>query len=131
MMLEVVLYCLAEELGLSEEALLAHIERLLERGVLTRFGPLFHAERIGGALSLCAMAVPGAELERVAAKVNAHPEVAHNYEREHELNLWFVLATEKLERIETVIAEIERETGISVLNLPKEEEFYIGLHLEA
>jgi hypothetical protein len=66
----------------------------------------------------------------VAAKVNAHPEVAHNYAREHEFNMWFVLGTETPERIAAVIAEIERETGLQVYNMPKLEEFFVGLHFE-
>ena len=59
------------------------------------------------------------------------PEVAHNYEREHAFNMWFVLATETPERIHEVIAAIERATGYKVYNLPKLEEFYVGLRFEA
>ena len=67
---------------------------------------------------------------RIAAVVNAHPEVAHNYERQHEFNMWFVLATETPERIHDVISVIEGETGYKVFNLPKLEEFYVGLRFE-
>ena len=117
--------------GLTEDELIARLKRLLADGVLTRFGPMYHAEQLGGALSLAAMKVPAADFERVAAAVNAYPEVAHNYQRNHEFNLWFVLATEKPERIGEVIRAIERDTGSKVYNLPKLEEFYVGLTLEA
>ncbi len=121
----------AEQLGTTEEELLRRIDALLERGVLTRFGPMYHAERLGGALTLAAMQVPAEDFERVAALVNAHPEVAHNYAREHDFNMWFVLATETPEEIPAVIAAIERETSYRVYNMPKLEEFYVGIKFEA
>lgn len=120
----------AARLGLSEPELLARLQALLDRCVLSRFGPMYHAERLGGALTLAAMKVPAADFERVTAIVNGFPEVAHNYEREHALNMWFVLATDDPTRIDAVIAEIERATGYTVYNLPKLEEFYVGLRFE-
>ena len=120
----------AASLGISEAELIKRLRRLLEAGDLTRFGPLWHAEKLGGALTLAAMSVPADDFERAVAVVNSFPQVAHNYERDHELNMWFVLATEQPEEVETVIAEIEGQTGYPVLNLPKLEEFYVGLRLE-
>ncbi|TFH87696.1 Lrp/AsnC family transcriptional regulator [Billgrantia azerbaijanica] len=119
----------AAELALTEGELLYRLERLLEAGVLSRFGPMYHAERLGGGLTLAALAVPEADFERVVAIVNAFPEVAHNYRREHRLNMWFVLATETPQRIHEVIAEIEAATGLAVFNMPKQEEFHVRLHL--
>jgi siroheme decarboxylase len=119
----------AAELELSEGELLYRLERLLDSGVLSRFGPMYHAERLGGGLTLAALEVPEADYERVTAAVNAFPEVAHNYRREHRLNMWFVLATETPERIGEVIAAIEAATGLVVFNMPKQEEFHVRLHL--
>ena len=118
---------LAEEVGLAEATVIARTRRLRETGVLTRFGPMFNAEKMGGAFCLCAMAVPPARFDSVAAIVNGFAEVAHNYEREHRLNMWFVLAAERPERISEAAAEIERATGIEVLLLPKEAEYFVGL----
>jgi siroheme decarboxylase len=118
-------------LGLSEEELIERLGRLLDEGVLSRFGPMYHAEHLGGALSLAAMKLPASDFERVAEVVNSYPEVAHNYARDHALNMWFVLATETPERITEVIDEIERRTGYRVYNMPKLNEFYVGLKLEA
>jgi len=117
----------ATKLGLTEDDLLQRLDVLLENGTLTRFGPMYHAERLGGALSLAAMKIPPQDFERVTAIVNSFPEVAHNYAREHEFNMWFVLATEAPERIGEVISEIERMSGYRVYNMPKREEFYVGL----
>ena len=118
-------------IGLDEEELVARLAGLLERGVLSRFGPLWNVERLGGAVTLAAMQVPRERLDEVAALVNAHPEVAHNYERDHAFNMWFVVAAEHPARIHGVIAAIERETGLPVLDLPKRREFFLELRLAA
>ncbi len=120
----------ADALGLAENELIERLQRMLNDGDLTRFGPLWNAERLGGALTLAAMSVPADDLDRAAAIVNSFPQVAHNYERGHALNMWFVLATERPEEIDTVIAEIEARTGYEVLNLPKVEEFFVGLRFD-
>jgi DNA-binding Lrp family transcriptional regulator len=119
----------AQQLGIAETLLLERLECLLEDGVLSRFGPLIHAEQLGGGLTLAAMQVPAADLEQVIGQVNAFPEVAHNYERDHALNIWFVLATERPEQITAVIAAIEARTGYPVYNFPKEEEYFLNLRL--
>ena len=122
---------LAVELGLSEQAIVDRIGELLEKRDLSRFGPLYNADRLGGALSLCALKAPCGRFDEIATLVNAHPEVAHNYERDHALNMWFVLATEHPEQISEVADEIASETGCNVLQFPKLEEFFVGLKLEA
>lgn len=119
----------ALELGLEEGELLQRLGRLLESGVLTRFGPMFQIERAGGAVVLAAMQVPDAELERVVTILNAHPEVAHNYLREHRFNLWFVLATASLEHMDRVIDGIEAATGHPVHAMPKLKEYFLDLRL--
>jgi len=120
----------AKQLGITENELIERLTKLLEQGILSRFGPMYHAERLGGGLTLAALSVPEADFEQVAAQVNAFPEVAHNYAREHELNMWFVLATEQPERIDEVISEIEAKTGLHVYNMPKQREYYIGLQFK-
>ena len=121
----------AERLGLEEDDLMARIARLRETGVLTRFGPMYNAEAMGGAFCLCAMAVPAERLEAVVAQINARVEVAHNYERDHMLNVWFVLASDDPARIGEVIGAIEAETGLDVYALPKEQEFFVRLKVDA
>lgn len=121
----------ARNLGLGEDELIERIGGLLAGGELSRFGPLLNAERLGGAVSLAALSVPGDRFEEVAALVNAHPEVAHNYERDHALNMWFVIAAERQDVISGVISAIEGETGLEVLAMPKLAEFFIGLRLTA
>ena len=122
---------ISKELGLEENELLERLRSLLEEGVLTRFGPMYDVERLGGAFTLCAMRVPAADFARLAALVNAHPEVAHNYEREHRFNMWFVLATGSAADTQRIVAAIERETGCAVMQLPRLEEYFVELRLTA
>lgn len=121
----------AEALGLTAEALIARLQRLLEAKTLTRFGPMFQIERMGGAFVLAALAVPEADYDRIVACVNALPEVAHNYRREHALNMWFVLATEAPAGIAAAIERIERDTGLPVYAFPKLKEYFVGMKLAA
>lgn len=122
---------LGEELGLSEEEIVDRIRQLRDDGLLTRFGPFFDAEALGGAFCLCAMSVPEDRFEDVLTKVNAHAEVAHNYERDHELNMWFVLATEQRGDIMRTAKDIEHDTGLEVLLFPKKREFFVGFRVDA
>ncbi len=122
---------LSERLGYSAQELMAGVRSLLDRGVITRFGPLFNIERLGGQFSLCALKVPAERFEAVAEMVNAYPQVAHNYQREHEWNMWFVLAAESAAELATTFESIVQRSACPGLNLPKEKEFYVGLRLEA
>lgn len=121
----------AESLGMDAPELIARLERMLTERVLTRFGPMYQVERMGGSFVLAALAVPEPEFERIADIVNALPEVAHNYRREHRLNMWFVLATETREGIDRAIARIESETGLPVFAFPKEREYFVEMKLAA
>lgn len=121
----------AGQLGISEEQVVQRVGQLLDDGYLSRFGPMYDAEKMGGAFSLCAMQIPADELEKTAETVNAFDEVAHNYMREHALNMWFVIATEHADHLPVVLQQIEQKTGYPVYNMPKLEEYYIGLRFEA
>lgn len=120
---------IAAELGVSEAEIIATIQNLLDNKVLTRFGPLYQIERAGGAFVLAAMAVPPERFAEVTARVNAFPQVAHNYRRTHTFNMWFVLATETPAGIAQTRAEIEAATGIAVHLFPKEKEFFVEMKL--
>lgn len=121
----------AEPLGITADQLIGRLQVLIESGVLTRFGPLFQVEQMGGRFVLAALAVPESDFDRVAAQVNAFHEVAHNYRREHRLNMWFVLATVSPEQITEAAARIEAATGLPVYLFPKEREYFVELRLVA
>jgi DNA-binding Lrp family transcriptional regulator len=118
------------ELGLTGNELIEGVQRLLADGRISRFGPLWNAEGLGGEVCLCAMEVPTERFEAVAGLVNAHPEVAHNYERSHALNMWFVLSSDRPARIAEAIEAIQIETGLKVYPMPKMHEFFVGFRVE-
>jgi DNA-binding Lrp family transcriptional regulator len=120
----------AADLDTDEATLILNIRQLLDECMLSRFGPLYDAVNMGGALTLAAMSVPEHLFEQVAQQVNDLPEIAHNYQRDHELNMWFVIATETPEGIQKTIRNIEQNTGLKVYDFPKLQEFYLGLWLQ-
>ena len=121
----------AAALDTDEQTLIGTLRGLLESGVLSRFGPLYDAERLGGCLTLAAMAVPEPEFDRVAALLVERPEVAHNYRRDHPLNMWFVLATPSEPSLQQSVRAIQALTGLPVYDFPKLAEYHLGfwLHL--
>lgn len=121
----------AARLGIGEAELIRRLERMLADRVLTRFGPLYNADRLGGASILAALSVPEADFEYVSNLVNAEPEIAHNYRREHDLNMWFVGAAESPEKVEAAFRRIEAATGLPVYRFPKEREYFVELKLTA
>jgi DNA-binding Lrp family transcriptional regulator len=114
------------QLGVYETTVLETLKRLQTEGVVSRVGAVFRPNRVG-ASTLAAMAVPEEQLEEIAAIVNEFDEVNHNYEREHDYNLWFVVVARDEERLQQVLLEIEARCGFSVLDLPLLEEFFIDL----
>lgn len=117
---------IARQLGVYETTVLETLKRLQTEGVISRVGAVFRPNRIG-ASTLAAMAVPDDQLDKIAAIVNGFDEVNHNYEREHDYNLWFVVVAGDDERLEQVLGEIETACGYPLLDLPLEEEFFIDL----
>jgi DNA-binding Lrp family transcriptional regulator len=117
---------LADQLGVTEAAILEALRTLTADGTVSRVGAIFPPNTIGVSL-LAAMAVPEEQLADVAGWISTLPEVNHNYEREHRYNLWFVAAAADAGRLDEVLRHIETRTGLRVLRLPLLEEFHIDL----
>jgi siroheme decarboxylase len=112
--------------GAEETAVLATLKRLQARGAISRIGAVFAPRRVG-ASTLAALAAPADRIEGIAAQVSAHPEVNHNYQREHRYNLWFVATASDQVALAAALAAIEGETGCAVISLPLQQEFHIDL----
>jgi DNA-binding Lrp family transcriptional regulator len=111
---------------MDADTLAATVAQLTESGVLSRFGALINAEAIGGAATLVAMHAPLERFDAIAAAVNGHDAVAHNYEREHpHLNMWFVVSVADPAEVRPVLDAIADETGQTPYNLPKQQEFRV------
>ncbi len=117
-------------IGMTEDEVIRRIQRLLDEGALSRFGPILNALQLGGERTLAAMSVPTERFEEVAAFVNSLPSISHNYERAHRLNMWFVISSDDPDEIARTIDAIQSATGLRVLNLPSEEEFFVDLRFE-
>jgi len=117
---------IAQTLGVSEEEVLTRLQALTAQGTVSRVGPVIRPRTIGVS-TLAAMRVPPPRLAETAARINAHPEVNHNYEREHELNLWFVVAAASGPQLQATLNAIEDETGYTVYSFPMLEDYHIDL----
>ncbi|HEX9568665.1 MAG TPA: Lrp/AsnC family transcriptional regulator [Rhodospirillales bacterium] len=117
---------IAATLGSSENEVLERLANLRDRGAISRVGAVVQTN-IVGVSTLAAMAVPAEHLDEVAAVVSAEPTVNHNYEREHEINLWFVVTAADAAGVQEALKRIECRTGLPVLDLPLEEAFHIDL----
>lgn len=121
---------MAQQLGIEEAQMLSKVTEFLERGILTRVGPFFNMDKSSGHVTLVAMIVPESQFEEVASIVNSYEEVAHNYRRVHQFNMWFVLATKSVDCAKELLAQIEKRTQLKVYDFPKEREFALDLFLE-
>jgi len=115
---------MAEVLDVEEEQIIAALDDLRHAGKLSRVGAIVEPHT-AGASTLAAMAVDEDELEDVAARISAVPEVNHNYEREHELNLWFVVTAADATQLDAAIERIKTATGRTVIRLPLEEAYHL------
>ncbi|MGY6277405.1 Lrp/AsnC family transcriptional regulator [Methylomonas sp. MgM2] len=120
---------IAERLGVTEDEVLQAFQALSEREMISRIGPVIAPNSIGSS-ALVAMAVPEADLLRVADVVSAYPEVNHNYERDNRFNLWFVLIADDASQLGAVVADIEAKTGCSAMVLPMLADYFINLGFE-
>ncbi len=119
----------AAQMGITETELITRLQCLLDNKTLSRFGPMYDAQKMGGSFSLVAIKVPEEDFDAVAEVVNSYSEVAHNYQRDHKFNMWYVIATETPGQIAEVNREIEQRIGLKVFNFPKLAEYFVGLQL--
>lgn len=120
---------IAEQLGVSEQEVIDSLQKLQDGGVISRVGAVFRPNRVGVS-TLAAMAVPAEKLDEIAQLVSDYDAVNHNYEREHEINLWFVATAKNETDLQAVLNEIETRSGIKVLYLPLLEDYHIDLGFE-
>jgi DNA-binding Lrp family transcriptional regulator len=122
---------IADELNLSENDVLARVKALRQNGIIRRIGGNFVPEKLGFVSTLCAAKVPPDKVDLFAETVNRFPGVTHNYLRENAYNVWFTFIAPSREAIETHLAAIARETGVStILNLPATRVFKIKAHFK-
>jgi len=117
---------MARACGSTEREVLDLLEELDADGTLSRVGAVI-PPGVLGVSTLAALSVPERDLSDVAALVSSYPEVNHNYEREHALNLWFVAAAADRAALDRVLDDIRRRTGLAVIELPLERAYHVDL----
>jgi len=116
----------AEALGTTEADALERVERLREAGVFRRFGAVLNPPVIGSS-TLAAVRAPEDRFDEVVEVINGYQQVNHNYRRDHEWNVWFVVTAASREKRDSILTEIEEQTGCEVLVLPMLTDYYIDL----
>jgi len=117
-------------LSFSEFEVLSKLQLFKTKGTVTRIGPVFDHRKAGASL-LAAIKVPPEQLDFVAEQINQYAEVNHNYGREHDYNLWFVVTAPTQTHLQNVLNDMEQTTGMPILRLPMEKSYHIdlGFHL--
>jgi siroheme decarboxylase len=117
---------IGNDLGVGEDEAIERVRRLREAGVFRRFGAVLNPPVIGSS-TLAAVKAPEDRFEEVADVINEYRQVNHNYARDHEWNMWFVVTAGSRETRDEILAEIEDRTGCTVLVLPMLTDYYIDL----
>jgi hypothetical protein len=106
---------------------------MLDARVLTRFGPMFQVERMGGAFVLAAMRVPEADWQRVLDVVNAFPRGGAQLppRKRPQLRVQHVVRAGHRDRRRHRIAvrRIEEASGLPVFPFPKLQEYFVEMKL--
>ncbi|MDN5310891.1 MAG: siroheme decarboxylase [Methanolobus sp.] len=118
---------LGEGLGISEDEILIRLKRLQEEGAIRKIGPVINRNRVGGTSTLVAVKVPEEMVDKVADYIDEYAEVSHNYLRPDIYNVWFTLSASGEERIQEILRELNRKTGLEFVNLPTVRLFKIGV----
>ena len=117
---------IAQELKLQESDVIKRVGDLKAAGIIRRIGGNFSPHKVGFVSTLCAARVPEDQIEAFAAVVNRYSGVTHNYQRDHEFNIWFTFIARSVQEIDRCLEQISRETGVeTILNLPATKVFKI------
>ncbi len=117
---------IGKQLGISEGEVIEDFARHIENKTISRIGAVVKPGTVGVS-TLAAMKVPKEKIIEVAKIISSFDEVNHNYEREHNFNLWFVVTAPSDARLQEVLKEIEIKTGITPMSLPMERDYHLDL----
>ena len=122
---------IAKKFDTTPEIIKEKLNNLKEIGVLRQLSAIFDTRKLGYTSSLVAMEIEHDKLEYVASQINRHPGVSHNYERDHQFNLWFTLAVPPGADLNSELEKFNVLKGIKkVRKLPTLQLFKIGVKLD-
>ncbi len=122
---------IAKKFDTTPEIIKEKLNNLKEIGVLRQLSAIFDTRKLGYTSSLVAMEIEHDKLDHVASQINRHPGVSHNYERDHQFNLWFTLAVPPGADLNSELEKFNVLNGIKkVRMLPTLQLFKIGVKLD-
>ena len=122
---------IAKKFDTTPEIIKEKLNNLKEIGVLRQLSAIFDTRKLGYTSSLVAMEIEHDKLDYVASQINRHPGVSHNYERDHQFNLWFTLAVPPGADLNAELEKFNVLKGIKkVRMLPTLQLFKIGVKLD-
>ena len=122
---------IAKKFDVSVDVIKERLVNLKKIGVLRQLSAIFDTRKLGYKSSLVAMEIESDKLEYVANQINRHPGVSHNYERNHQFNLWFTLAVPPGSDLKSEVEKFKKIPGIlKVRMLPTIQLFKIGVKLD-
>ena len=122
---------IAKKFDTTPEIIKEKLNNLKEIGVLRQLSAIFDTRKLGYTSSLVAMEIEHDKLDYVASQINRHPGVSHNYERDHQFNLWFTFAVPPGVDLNSELEKFNVLKGIKkVRMLPTLQLFKIGVKLD-
>ena len=113
---------IAEDIGISQEELLQRLEDMKKEGFLRKMGAVLRHVEVGfKANALVVWVVPPERMDEVAAKMCAHSEVTHCYDRntapDWPYNFYTMIHMDSKESCIEFARELSEETGIDQYEL--------------
>ena len=123
---------IADDLGLTEDEVIKIISQEKEANVIRQISAIFDTKRLGYKSTLAAFMIDKEDIDEAASIINSHPGVSHNYERDHDFNIWFTLAVPPdsklgLEKTLEILAKLAKAKDF--IMLPTIKKFKISLNL--
>ena len=108
---------IVKKLDLTEEQIVERLQKLKKSGVIRRFGGVLDSAKMGYQSALIAARVKPENIDSVAEFINRFPGVTHNYQRDHEVNLWFTLTASSENVFDDIISLIRKQTGVKAIHV--------------
>jgi DNA-binding Lrp family transcriptional regulator len=122
---------LAKKYDISEDQVIDRIKKLKQIGIIRQISAIFDTRKLGYKSALVAFAVDKNKIESVANEINKHPGVSHNYERNHEYNLWFTIAVPPYGDMKSDLEKMALLDGVLKYRvLPTLKMYKIGVKLD-
>lgn len=124
---------IADELNMSEDEVISLLQEEKKGGIIRQTSAIFDTKRLGYNSSLVAFKIPHAKIDEAVQIINSHPGISHNYERNHDFNIWFTVAVGAdskfgLEKTVEIIAKLTRAEDYIIL--PTLKLFKISVKLD-